>query len=199
MANWASTSYAIEGPKETLQRIYNAIQHHPVEEDSSDAWEGNVLAALGIEWERRELNSETLKPSGYYMRGFISDDPWWDDNESLRFDAEEAWGVTDFYVVLEKNLPDIKVFYVVEEPGEGIYATNDKEGKYFPDRYYVDTCINDNYQSEYFIEEKRVYEWLSYLTYGKVRTPEDVDSFNDKADEEISDDFIYVHEFKIVE
>lgn len=32
------------------------------------------------------------------------------------------------------------------------YWTNDDEGKYFPDRYYVDVCTSEEeYYSEYFL------------------------------------------------
>ena len=62
MANWAITDYVIEGSKESLKRIYDAIKNHEVEEESDNDWEGNILNALGIDWDR-EL----------YMRGFMLD------------------------------------------------------------------------------------------------------------------------------
>ena len=51
MANWASSSYVIEGPAKTLKKIYKAIKHPVVQEKSSEDWEGNVLLTLGINWE----------------------------------------------------------------------------------------------------------------------------------------------------
>ena len=140
MANWASTDYVIEGPKETLKKIYDAIQH-PDTSEGDNGWEGGVLKALGITWKERQSDG-----SGYYMRGFIQDPESVEFNPEtdkvLTFYAEEAWGATDFNEVLEKEFPDIKVYYNVIEEGEEIYATNDKEGKYFTDRFIVDTCIN---------------------------------------------------------
>ena len=194
MANWASTAYAIEG-QETLEKIEKAILEHPVEEGSSEDWEGNVLKALNIDWE-----PNTPDGKGYYMRGFIQDEPWF-DGSTLRFYAEEAWGATDFHEVLEKNIPDIKVFYVVEEEGGDVYATNDKEGKYFPDRYWVDTCIDGDYQSEYFQFESSVYKWLHDITDGKVKSAEDVEKFNSDHEDECDDDenFIDIHVFAVVD
>ena len=123
------------------------------------------------------------------------------EDDVLTFDAEEAWGVTDFHKVLEKNIPGIKVFYSVEEEGEEVYATNDKEGKYFPDRYYIDTCINGDYQSEYFITEKAMYKWLSEITNGAVQAEKDVKDFNSYYEELAKDDecFINIHEFTVVD
>ena len=72
----------------------------------------------------------------------------------------------------------------------------DKEGNYFPDRYWVDTCINDNCQSEYFVEEGSVYEWLKNLTQGKISTKEDIEAFNEDT-EKNENDYIYIHQFEV--
>lgn len=196
MANWAYTNYVIEGDKETLNKIYNAIQHPALEEGESEGWEGGVLRALNIDWLPNQPDG-----SGYYMRGFICTDSVDLEDDVLTFDAEEAWGVTDFHEVLEKNIPGIKVFYSVEEEGEEVYATNDKEGKYFPDRYYVDTCIDGDYQSEYFNTEEAVYKWLGEITNGRIASENAVEIFNSNyEDSEASDEnYINIHKFEIVD
>lgn len=191
MANWAYTDYAIEGSNEVLKKIHEAIQHPVIEKGASNDWEGGVLKALNPKWEEKD----------HYMRGFIQKDTVELGNEVLSFGAEEAWGATDFHEALEQIFPDdIKVFYCVEEQGCEVYATNDAEGRHFPQRYWVDTCIDGNYQSEYFIAKESAYEWLSEITEGRVKNEEDVESFNsDYEDSEALDEnFIYVHEFEIV-
>ena len=205
MVNWAITDYVIEGPKEILKKIYDAIKHHDVQKDSSDNWEGNILNALGIKWEERKMEQKgnQVKFSGYYLRGFISeiDDIEFNSEKdiALRFYAEEAWGKTDFNILLEQTFPDIKVYWVVEEESEDIYATNDKEGKYFTDRYYVDTCIDGNYEAEYFSKEDSMYKWLSHITGGRVKNLQDVEDFN--ADYEDSDgcdeNYIEIHKYDV--
>lgn len=194
MANWAYTSYAIEGPKETLKIIKEAIKKHPVEEGSSENWEGNVLKALNIEWKPYKAGE-----GGYYMRGFIDDGPWW-DRRALRFTAEEAWEITDFYKVLEDNFPTIKVYWSVEEPDSEIYATNDIRGVYFPDRFFVDTCIKGNYQSDYFITKEDVYTWLAKITEGEVTDEKEMEAFNEKHEELKTDEdnFINIHKYTVV-
>jgi hypothetical protein len=53
MANWASTSYAIEGSKEELNKLYELIEGfmkhklEPVTETASDGWEGYIVKSLG--------------------------------------------------------------------------------------------------------------------------------------------------------
>ena len=193
MANWAFTDYAIEGPKEILEKIHQALLYHDVQEGSDKNWEGNVLLALGCTWKDRSPDG-----SGHYLRGFIHPDSIdYNGDGLIRFDAEEAWGVTDFDEVLKTKFPEVKIYWSTEESGCEIYETNDKEGKYFHDRVYVDTCIDDNYQMEYFQTLDGAYKWLSEITNGRVKTKEDVDSFNETADSLANDDFIAVHEYRI--
>jgi hypothetical protein len=194
MANWAFTDYVIEGSKESLSKIYEAIKH-PDNPDGSEGWEGGVLRALGIKWDERKPDG-----SGKYLRGFIQDvegiefNP--EENTTLSFYAEEAWGVTDFDEILEDNFPDIKVYWCTEEEGMEVYETNDAKGKYFQYRYYVDTCIDNNYQSEYFTTEEAVYQWLSNITNGKIKTTDDVEKFNDEKED--TDEYINIHNFRVV-
>ena len=193
MANWAMTAYVIEGDKQVLEKIHHAIKHPKVIKDSSERWEGNVLAALDIEWENRNPDG-----SGYYMRGFIQEDTVRMEDGTLRFNAEEAWGAIDLNEVLEENLP-VKVFYCVEEQGGEIFATNDKDGKYFFDRFYADICIDGEYDSEYFIDEASLLKWLSDKTDGRVKTQEDIDEFNADYEDDALDDenYIHVYEYQI--
>jgi hypothetical protein len=94
---------------------------------------------------------------------------------------------------------EIKVYWIVEESGCEVYCTNDKKGKYFPERYWVDTAQDDIYDSEYFSTEEAMYKWLNEK-YG-VKSKEEVEAWN--ADYEATGDecenFIYIHEFDIDE
>lgn len=194
MPNWAFTNYVIEGPAKTLQKIYEAILHPDVQDNSDESWEGNVLRALGISWLDRSQDRE----NGKYMRGFIcAPQERTPEDTCLIFDAQEAWGVTDFDVVLQENIPGIKVYWSSEEGNMGIYMTNDKEGKHFPERFYVDTCINNNYQAEYFKTEEGMWKWLSNLTEGKIKTKEEVEAFNTSPSTP-EDDYIYINPFKVI-
>ena len=189
MANMASVAYAIEGPQKNLEEILGAICLAMT--DKKHWTEYKACEHLGFS--EQEIDDKKLG-------GEIDDDPTL-ENEVLRFQAEERWGLQDFAELLEKHFPDIKVYWVVEEPGMEIYCTNDEEGKYFPERYYVDTAIDDIYNSEYFKTEEEVYKWLDKLTYGRVKCKEDVEEFNaDYEDSDASDEnFIYIHEFEVEE
>ena len=190
MANWASTSYVIEGSKEDVSKVYQIIddfingRKKPVAETASDGWEGNIVKTLGA-------TDEQMKQ---YLRGFIE---YYDfDGQVLRIDTEEAWGATDFYEVLSELMPNLTIYFCVEEPGCEIYATNDAKGKYFADRFYVDSYVNDIFSHEYFTNEEDTMNYVAELTGREKMTKEELAKWN--MEQEDDDVYIYVHEYKIV-
>lgn len=191
MANWASTSYAIEGSKSDLERVFNVIDGFvkgnvkPVEENTSKEWEGNIVTALGATDEQMKNN---------YLRGFIQTYEIIDG--VLHLDAEEAWGTTDFRHLLAKLIPELTIYYIVEECGCEVYATNDCDGKYFTESYYVDICIDGDYFSEYFDTEKQVLAYVAQLLKKESVTMKEIDEWNEEQDD--NENYIYVHEFKYV-
>lgn len=191
MANWASTSYAIEGNKSDLERVSNVINDFvksnvkPVEANASKKWEGNIVKALGASEEQMKNN---------YLRGFIQTYEIIDG--VLYIEAEEAWGATDFRHLLAKLMPKLTIYYIVEECGCEVYATNDCDGKYFTDSYYVDVCIDRDYFSEYFDTEKQVLAYVAQLLKKEAVTMAEIDEWNEIQDD--SENYIYVHEFEYV-
>ena len=191
MANWASTSYAIEGNKSDLESVFNVINDFvksnvkPVEANASKEWEGNIVKALGASEEQMKNN---------YLRGFIQTYEITDG--VLYIEAEEAWGATDFRHLLAKLMPELTIYYIVEECGCEVYATNDCDGKYFTDSYYVDVCIDRDYFSEYFDTEKQVLAYVAQLLKKEAVTMAEIDEWNEIQDD--SENYIYVHEFEYV-
>lgn len=191
MANWASTSYAIEGNKSDLESVFNVINDFvksnvkPVEANASKEWEGNIVKALGASEEQMKNN---------YLRGFIQTYEIIDG--VLYIEAEEAWGATDFRHLLAKLMPELTIHYIVEECGCEVYATNDCDGKYFTESYYVDACIDEDYFSDYFNTEKQVLVYVAQLLNREVISMEEIDEWNKEQDD--SENYIYVHEFKYV-
>ena len=191
MANWASTSYAIEGSKSDLARVSNVINSFmkgntkPVEANASKEWESNIVKALGASEEQMKNN---------YLRGFIQTYEIIDG--VLYIEAEEAWGATDFRHLLAKLMPKLTIYYIVEECGCEVYATNDCDGKYFTESYYVDICIDGDYFSKYFDTEKQVLAYVAQLLKKESVTMKEIDEWNEEQDD--NENYIYVHEFKYV-
>lgn len=188
MANWASTSYRIEGKQEDLKTLNELINEfmdgkRPVMEDNaSKDWEGNVALELG----------ENTK--GYYLRGFIQTCELEDD--VLSIEAEEAWGATDFRHILEKHFEGMKVYFIVEEEGGEVYATNDKEGRFFDYRFLVDSCVDGADEWEYFDTKEQALSYVARRMRVETVTLEEIDKWNDDHYE--GDDYIYFHEYELV-
>ena len=155
MANWASTSYRIEGNQKDLQELYNLCKdfsekkRHAMEEGASDGWEGNIILALG----------EEIGDS--YIRGFIQSFKL--NNGLLSIEAEEAWGVTDFNLLLEKHYDNMKVYFIVEEEMCEIFATNDAEGKYFNSRSILTSYVGGKYHREKFKNKNEALKYAAKL------------------------------------
>lgn len=188
MANMASVAYAIEGSEKSLKEIELAII---LSKEDTKYWsEYTVCKILGFT--DKELDN-------YRLGGEIDEDAIDNGQGVLKFYAEERWGLQDFHILLKKKFPDITVYWSVEESGCAVYCTNDKEGKYFPERYYADVCIDGNYYSEYFPTEKALFEWLAKLTNNRVKSVEDIENFNADYEDSGNDDenFINVYEYDL--
>lgn len=192
MANWASTSYRIEGSESDLKKVYDVIDNFvtgkskPVLEDASKEWEGNIVKALGA-------SDEQLKES--YLRGFIEEYEL--DGDVIRINAEEAWGATDFRHILGNLMPELTIYYIVEEAGCDVFATNDIDGKYFPEQYLVDAYVKDADFYEYFEAKGQMKDFVSSLIGKEDFTDEDIEAWNEEHEDD--DFYIYVHEFQYVE
>lgn len=184
MANWANTSYIIEGTKEDLDRIWEAITNPQRTPDADEGWEGDVLNSLGINWDRDNLT----------MRGFIEQS--YRDKEGIHLEAEKAWERTDFCKVLQEEFPNISIFWITEEPGMEIYATNDSKGKYFSSRYCLDAFLDIDYYSEYFDTKEEAFQYINKITKGKVNSQENIDEYNKQNKD--TDNFISLHKFTVI-
>lgn len=188
MANMASVAYVIEGPQEDLKGIFGAIVKAMT--DKKHWTEYKACEYLGFTEQELE---------GKRLGGEISEEPDFNDEGVLKFWAEERWGLQDFEKLLRQKFPDIKTYWIVEEPECEVFCTNDKEGRYFPDGYWVDTAQDDIYQSEYFKDEETMYKWLDEK-YG-VKSKEEVEAWNQnyEATGDDCENFIYIHKFEVVD
>ena len=184
MANWADTSYRIEGSESDLRKVYNVIDNFvtgkskPVLENASKEWEGNIVKALGA-------SDEQLKKS--YLRGFIEEYEL--DEDVIRINAEEVWGATDFRHILGNLMSELTIYYIVEEAGCDVFATNDIDGKYFPEQYLVDAYVKDAEYYEYFETEKQMKDFVSTLIDKEDFTDEDIEAWNEEHEDD--DSYIY--------
>lgn len=142
MPNWAFSQYHAVGDKEQLQQLHSIMEELESmkapglhENGFGSTWLGNIVIKLGGDWEKT------------YCRG------WWDnlllhDDGTVSFSVESAWDEPDeVREFIEKNFPDIKLYYQCEESGMCIFKTNDDTGRYFPEKYYL--WVEDG-ETEYY-------------------------------------------------
>lgn len=142
MPNWAYTQYIATGDKEQLKKLHSIMSElegmkapglH--KNGFGSSWLGNLVIKLGGDWEK------------VYCRGS------WDnlllhEDGTVSFSVESAWGeLYDVRKVIEEQFPGVRLYFQCEEPGMGIYQTNDDTGHYFPEKYYLWV---ENGETEYY-------------------------------------------------
>lgn len=134
MPNWAYTQYRISGDKKEVKNLHDILtglkgkKLPTVSNDFGDMWLGNLVHNLGGDW------------NNVYCRGQITD---FDINPdgTLRVETETAWDeMGEVRKLITDKYPSLSVYFVTEEPGNCIFKTNDTDGKYFPEKYYLDIC-----------------------------------------------------------
>lgn len=194
MPNWCYTDYVVEGSHEDLKCIDRAIcdvidGKFPKQERSAQDWVGNVLHALRIPTEDKDGKS-----LGYF-RAFIWSRPIWIDDNALKFHTHEAWGRTQFAEALRIRFKEITVYWSLQEEFCQVLATNDDEGKYFNERFYVDAIVGGVCHSNYFFCKEDAYNFVREIS-GCVYD-EDVARFNNEHSD--TDEYIYIFEYDIVD
>ena len=191
MANQSDVVYKCIGdPKEvrSLYKIINANNKRKtsrVKNGFGTLWIGNIIDALGEDWEKLRCRGEII---GYHI-----------ENNLLTIYQSTAWCEQEgFRECIEKKFPSIKVYYREEEPGCNVYYTNDAERNYFPERY----LLNNNDEPLYFNTIEEAAEYVSGIVNQKVEANmEAIEKALDNYEEEHEDDDVYFsfHEFQVVD
>ena len=191
MANQSDVVYnCIGDPKEvrSLYKIINANDKRKtsrVKNGFGTLWIGNIIDALGEDWEKLRCRGEII---GYHI-----------ENNLLTIYQSTAWCEQEgFRECIEKKFPSIKVYYREEEPGNEVYYTNDTNGDYFPDRYLL-----DNYDEPLYYETiEEAAESVSGIVGHEVKATVEAieEALNDYEEEHEDEDVFYsFHEFHICE
>ena len=149
-------------------------------------WLGCLVKALGGD------------PNKVYCRGTITFYEMEDDVLTLH--TETAWAeMSETRHFIESCFPGMKIYYIEEESGCEIFNTNDSEGIYFKDRYYLDGFDD----SEYFetLEEAAVYvkEIVGHEVEATVKAIDKaLSDYVEEHEEDDPDCYYSFHEFSIV-
>lgn len=191
MPNWCDCTYKCVGEAEEVKSLYKVLKYIEKRKTSivkngfGKWWLGNLVIKLGGDWKKYRCRGEII---GYDM-----------EDNVLTIYQSTAWceqeGVRQ---IIEETFPSIKVYYREEEPGCGVYNTNDSSGEYFPERYYLDS-YDDN---EYFRTMEEAAGYVSEIV-GKTMNPTEndiVQALDDYVEQQNDEDIWYsFHVFEVVE
>jgi hypothetical protein len=117
------------------------------------------------------------------------------DENSLQLHTQTAWGnMPEVWDIVIEKYESITYYFYAEECGTCYYATNDYEGKYFPERFIVDQFEEGN---EYFENEKDLYDYIASVTGKPVANEEEMDAAIEVYNSDNEENEIYVHEISI--
>ena len=149
-------------------------------------WLGCLVKALGGD------------PQKVYCRGTITFYEMEDD--VLTLNTETAWAeMSETRHFIESCFPGMKIYYIEEESGCERFYTNDSEGIYFKDLYYLDGFDD----SEYFetLEEaaKYVKEIVGHEVEADLKAIDKaLSDYVEEHEEDDPDCYYSFHEFKEV-
>ena len=191
MANQSDVVYKCIGDPKEVRSLYKIINANDKRKTSrvkngfGTLWIGNIIDALGEDWEKLRCRGEII---GYHI-----------ENNLLTIYQSTAWCEQEgFRECIEKKFPSIKVYYREEEPGCDVYYTNDADRNYFPERY----LLNNNDEPLYFNTIEEAAEYVSGIVNQKVEANMTaIEQALDNFEEENEDDDVYFsfHQIQVVD
>ncbi len=171
MPNWCFTNYVLTGEKKEIKNLYEKMKRLQerktplVPNGFGTSWLGCLVKRLGA------------NPKAVWCRGDWSDLRLSEDELTLYFNTETAWGrASEVEDLIREKFPSIGIYYLEEELGMGIFQTNDSTGKWFSDTIIMD---DETDGMEYFTE-KEALERISKLKGTEVSTWAEAEEFIDK-------------------
>lgn len=159
MPNWCNTDYYVVGSKKELSDLNKKMERLEnrkkslVKNGFGNTWLGNLVKSLGGDWEK------------VYCRGQWMNREYNKEKNTLTFTTETAWREMDEWrKFIESCYTTIRILYVAEEPGMGIYQTNDLDGVFFKDKYVLDYSED----VEYFENIDQAVEFIENLIGIKI-------------------------------
>lgn len=195
MSNTCFTTYKmVSENKKDVTKLYKTIQRlekrkTPLVKNGwydPKLWLGCLVKALGGD------------PNKVYCRGTITFYEMEDD--VLTLNTETAWAeMSETRHFIESCFPGMKIYYIEEESGCEIFNTNDSEGIYFKDRYYLDGFDD----SEYFETLEEAAKYVKDIVGHDVEADFDVidkalNAYMEEHEEDDPDCYYSFHEFKEV-
>lgn len=193
MPNWCYTSYAIEGQRKEVQSLYSLMNRLEkrktslVDNGFGKTWLGNLVTSLGGDWNEIRCRGEWYNLT-YDKTANV-----------LRFSTETAWSpVFETFTFVREKYPSLKIYFMATEEGMEIYETNDIEGNYFPERYYLD-CYDE---PQYWLTLDDAVKYISELIGREVKPGHINEALEAYTEEQAAlgkDVFYSFHKYELVD
>ena len=130
MANWCFTTYKIVGDVKELGVLNDKLTE-------LDAMETALVPnGFGVLWLGCLVRILGGDEKNVYCRGEVTEFNLNKEEGVLTMCTETAWAEMDeVRHFLKKVFPSFEIYFYEEEEGCQIYRTNDKDGRFFPERY----------------------------------------------------------------
>lgn len=194
MPNWCNTNYAVRGPKEEIDKLFDTMT------ELQNMKEPLVENGFGVTWLGCLVKKLGAEPKNVYCRGSWSGLRRKEgDDTVIFFDTEHAWSrPEEVEELIMKVYPALETFYLEEELGMDIFQTNDLYQEFFPETIIID---EESEGTEYYTMEDAL-KRLSELKGEPVKNWEEAEAFckaiNDAQDENDGEGHIWLHKADIV-
>lgn len=193
MANYTFTTYWVEGTKEAIHQLHDAIAN-------ADGWASKAIENLGINTEGKEEEYQGWRRAEW-CNPIVEDR---EDYSVLQFEEAYPWvRSTMMPDLFEEELFEGKLthlYYYAEEHDSGLHQTNDVEGKYFPNRLAVSMPPEDDEDEWIWIYAKDEADAVRQLHEQNLipATLNDFESIKQSVDEKFGEDSFDVIEIEEV-
>ena len=196
MPNWNTTDYTLYGNKDNIKRLYtdlkNTVDIDRTKESKPFTFLGNSYWLGYIKKSLLPEVEEELPARGElsYIEEEIEDHD--NDMASLKLTTETAWVACSELMDKIAEKYGLQLFYYSEEPGCGIFETNDTEGLFYSFRYMVDSEKEGIEYYDSWDEVVSVIKSITGITLDNISEAEDkLSAFND------DDTFLIINEISV--
>lgn len=173
MANICLTNYIVTGKESELRDLYSKMEFANESENALDiSYCYFLVTTLGCEY------------PDFYCRGDFYD-VFIEEKEGeppyLSFVIESAWReLSEWRAFINSKYPHLKFYFIAEEYGEDIFETNDKDHKYFVDKYILHIDGDNEYFR--FDEQEDIVKRINGATNLNVKTFDECLALSDTLD-----------------
>ncbi|MCL2797637.1 MAG: hypothetical protein FWD58_06250 [Firmicutes bacterium] len=172
MPNWCQTyiHFYSDDPnllkdyQERLQEVYDA--QATVENGFGGGWLGDFVNTLLAPEFNTESENFDLRCRGNLDDAPCADEIHFDEGNRIynfAISTETAWApmIQMWDLILKKYYGDkIKLAFTAEESGMGVYENYDPEGLFGFSNFILDTCVEGEYDREYFYDFESLIDYL---------------------------------------